>query len=138
MPDFFIGDALTRLNREATAEAQPRNDGWPPIDGPPPTLTTEHAKMVFMKLYMAGQSGLADFELERQLTDISGSSVRSRRAELEYDGFVESTGEFRNTPRGRQAMVYRISRRMMDWYRGFSEERPRWTRGVGTRRSRLW
>lgn len=141
MDNFYTGDAMTRLDRTATVAVQETtntNDGWPPLAEPPSSITSEHARAVFMCLYRQGATGFADFELEALLPDISPSSVRSRRAELEYDGFVESCPLMRSTPRGRSARVYRISRRSVDFIVGRSRHQPNWTHGTGGRRNSIW
>ena len=137
MQDFYTGDAMTRLDRRAPVEARNDSNRWPPLMEPPRNITSDHARAVFMCLYNHGVEGLADFELERLLPDISGSSVRTRSAELEYDGFVEDTGRVRTTPRGRTATVARISRRMLDYLLGRSEHQPRWNHGHSARASSL-
>ena len=143
MSDFYSGDALTSLSRAAPVEPPPPTERWPPIVEPPATISSEHAREVFMCLYRHGPDGLADFQLEQRLSHITPSSVRSRRAELEYDGFVEQLRgaglqTMRMTPSGRVARVWRISQRMIDYYRGFSNQEPRWSSGTSGGGNRSW
>lgn len=49
-----------------------------------------------------------DQQLEQRL-NIPGNTVRPRRRQLELDGLVEHSGEYRPTASGRRSKVYRVT-----------------------------
>jgi len=55
------------------------------------------------------QLGITDSELEAELPDYAGGSVRGRRAELVRIGYIEATADSSRTMSGRPTRVWRIT-----------------------------
>lgn len=95
-------------------------DDWPRVRRNDPTTSHEAAdsnnfprshRLVLNVLYTAGRP-LAQFEVERAaavgMEWLSPSRIRSAFSELEALGKVERTEDFRTTPSGRRAQVWRV------------------------------
>lgn len=66
-------------------------------------------------LYLLEQGDATRDEIEAAL-DIAGDAVRPRCVKLQEDQWLEPTTDTRETRKGRQAVVYRPTRKALDWY----------------------
>lgn len=71
----------------------------------PPLRVETVRNLVYDALCDAEDQGLTDLELEA-LLNLSGSSIRPRRRELEVAGLIWDSGQTRVTPSGRAAVVW--------------------------------
>jgi hypothetical protein len=60
---------------------------------------------VFQVIHRAGKDGATDLEIQAEL-GLDGSTQRPRRIELLQAGDIEDSGQTRETPSGRRAVVW--------------------------------